>query len=536
MSAKNIAVIGAGHNPLVTAAYLARAGHKVTVFERRSAVGGCASSDSTTFPGFTLSTGAYLVSLFLEQIVEDLGLKRFDYEVLPRNPSSLTPHPGAGYLMLGPDMESNKREIGKFSKDDAEAYEKYEEILGEIGAWMSAGMTLTPFNFPPKNRRDWKNVARALRHRLRLSKRAAREFRLLRRMDPLAYLNRWFESDILKATLLTDAFIGAVKPQGYVLLHHVMGMAGGARGVWGYMRGGMGTISKALAKAGEEYGVRIIRDAAVMHIEPQGSGKPIRIRYKKTDAIDMLMADYDIVVSGLDPFSTFDLIDPGTNKKALAIDKKIRNIDFASGTMKVNLICDELPDFIACPGTEPGPQHRGTIHLPHSTALVLESLADYNDGIPSRRPIIEMTIPSACDDTLAPPGKHVVNLFIQFVPFLPKDGPWTKEKKEAYWRDAILPQLRLYMRNADTFVIDKQILTPEDLQKEFGIYRGNIFHGALSPDQLFCFRPIRGMADYRTHIPGFYLCGSGCHPGGGVTGAPGYNAAREILADIGIVL
>ncbi|MDO8521062.1 MAG: NAD(P)/FAD-dependent oxidoreductase [bacterium] len=521
---KKIVVVGGGHNGLVAAAYLAKAGHDVTVFEKRSVVGGCASSDTTTFPGRTISTAAYLNSLFLPVIVEDLGLKQHGYETYPRNPSSFTPLPYGRYLMLGPDMKFNQREIAKFSAKDAEAYPKYEEALSGPAGWVGELMTMTPPNIPPKSWRDWKNLGIFLKHVATLSPFSLVRLLRLMFMDPVKYLDQWFESDVLKATLLTDAAIGATKLSGYVLLHHVMGESGGARGVWAYQKGGMGGISNALASAAESYGAKIVCNAEVFQIRTTDNGGKSFLAVKRGDgSLNMIYAD--IIVSNLDPRHTLAKLQ--TDAETTPLQMSANEIDYASASMKINLTLSGLPNFRACPGVEPGPQHRGTIHISPSVGYVLQALEESRKGKPSTAPILELTIPSVLDDSLAPPGKHVMNIFLQFVPY-GKVGD-----KRAYWRDYVLPRLRDFISNIDEIVEGIEILAPEDLEREFGLTGGNIFHGALSPGKLFSLRPFRGMADYRTPIPGLYLCGSGTHPGGGVTGAPGYNAAREILADIG---
>jgi phytoene dehydrogenase-like protein len=523
---KKIVIVGGGHNGLVAAAYLAKAGHEVIVFEKRSVVGGCASSDTTTFPGFTISSASYLNSLFLPQIVRDLDLERHGYKVYPRDPSSFTPLPDGRSLMLGPDRAFNQREIAKFSAKDAEAYPKYEEALSHVAAWVAELMTMTPPNLPPKNWRDWKNLGAALKHVvLQNPLTHARLLRLIS-MDPVQYLEQWFESDVLKATLLTDALIGTTELSGYVLLHHVMGESGGARGVWAYQKGGMGGIADALRLAAESYGAQIHCNAKVIRVRPQRSigGSSLVLVNKGAGLVSSLIAD--IVVSNLDLAQTLSKLD-SCDPKMAELRSSAQQIDYASASMKINLTLSGLPNFRAYPGVESGPQHRGTIHIAPSVTYVLAALEESQRGVPSTEPILELTIPSVLDDSLAPAGKHVMNIFLQFVPYK-KVG-----SKEAYVRDYVFPKLHEYISNIHDITEGIQIFAPEDLECEFGLTGGNIFHGALSLGRLFAQRPFRGMADYRLPIKGLYLCGAGTHPGGGVTGAPGYNAAREILLDIG---
>lgn len=527
---KDIVVIGGGHNGLVAAAYLARAGHKVTVLEARSEVGGAASSDKETFPGFTLSTASYLNSLFLPEIVRDLELKRFGYEVLKRDPSSFTPLPDGRSLLMGPDMEFNQRQIAQFSEADARAYPRYEHELGELADWMAKLMTMTPPNVPPRSLRDIANTWNAFRHLVTLTPEQMYRLAKLLLSDPVAYLDGWFESDILKATLLTDAMIGAVDLKGYVLLHHVMGEAGGARGVWGYMRGGMGGISHALRGSCEELGVKIITKATVDMIDTNEAGEVNAVLakvWRYNIGLKKRFFKAQVVVSAVSPLRTFQELlcfEPKARKVAEKLSKK----SYESASMKINVTLKGLPDFRAMPGTTPGPQHQGTIHISPSVDYITTSQKEYKAGNRPTKPILELTIPSVLDNTLAPSGQHVMNIFLQFYPY--ESG--IKASPEAFFVTTVLPLLREYISNIDEILGGVQVLTPRDLEREFGMEGGNIFHGGMDLSQLFSLRPMRGMADYRTPIRGLYLSGAGTHPGGGVTGACGYNAAREILLDI----
>ncbi len=533
MSSKKIVVIGGGHNGLVAAAYLARVGHKVTVLESRGEVGGAASSDTTTFRGFTLSTASYLNSLFLPEIVRDLGLERFGYEVLHRNPSSFTPLPDGSTLLLGPDMKANVREIGKFSSRDAARYPCYERELGEIADWVAKLMTMTPPNLPPHTWRDVENLCTFLRHTLRLNPKQMHRLYKLLKTDPIDYLNEWFESDILKATLLTDALIGATELSGYVLLHHVMGEAGGARGVWGYMRGGMGGISNALRKSCEEHGVTIHCNARAERITITGdrtvSGVVSKIHSDEWKNPKRNFDSADVVISAINPTATFaNLL---SSCSLVAVERaRVSARESRSASMKINCVLVGVPDFYATRGATIGPQHMGTIHISPSVDYIVSALNDYRSGKPSRNPILELTIPSAVDATLAPLYCHVMNIFLQFYPY--DDSCDAEEKKMKYFFEVVVPILRQYIANWDVIYMGAQVLSPANLQQEFGMVGGNIFHGGMGLSQLFSLRPIRGMADYRTPIKGLYLSGAGTHPGGGVTGACGYNTAREVLYDL----
>ena len=534
MDSKNIVVIGGGHNGLVSAAYLARAGHKVSVLESRCSVGGAASSDTTTFPGYTLSTASYLNSLFLPEIVSDLDLKRFGYEVILRNPSSFTPLPDGRTLLLGPDMDANMREIAKFSSRDALAYPRYEKELGEIADWVAKLMTMTPPNIPPCSWRDIENLCALARHTLRLNPVQMYRLTKLLHTNPAEYLDQWFESDILKATLLTDALIGATKMSGYVLLHHVMGEAGGARGVWGYMRGGMGGISSALRASCEEHGVTIHCNAHALRITLTGdktvSGVVSKIHHESWKNPKRNFDSADVVISAISPTYTFATLLSSHEGIVRDVRRAIATKDNNSASMKINCVLSGVPDFYAMRGTEIGPQHKGTIHISPSVGYILDALKDYRDGTPSREPMLELTIPSALDDTLAPPLHHVMNIFLQCYPY--DNKPDSEQRKMQYFEGVVTNILRRYIANWDAIYVDAQVLSPHNLEQEFGMVGGNIFHGGMGLSQLFSFRPIRGMANYRTPIKGLYLSGAGTHPGGGVTGACGYNAAREVLYDL----
>lgn len=533
----DVIIIGAGHNGLTAAAYLAAAGRRVTVLERRAVVGGACVSEELA-PGYKASTCSYLVSLLAPDIIRDLDLARYGYRMIPRDPASFTPLDDGRYLMLGRDSATNQREISKFSRRDAEAYPRYEAFLTRVAEALEPILdnpvpALLPlpqsWRRQPLGRRisDLLGTLRLRRALARLGADQPAAMRLL--LDSAQQvLDRWFESDVLKATLATDGVIGAMAAPstpgtGYVLLHHVMGHAGGTRGVWGYAAGGMGAISQALAASAAQRGVEIHTQTSVAQIEHQ-EGRVTGVRLA-----DGRVLKAPIVLSNATPQVTFgqlltpDALPDGFNQAVAAID-------YSSASAKINLAVSRLPDFSACPGSdEPGPQHRGTIHIGPSMDALERAYDAAKYGQFSPHPLIEMTIPSALDDSLAPPRHHIVQLFVQYAPYTLRDADWSSQRDR--FADTCLAEIDRYAPGFSQHVLHRQVLTPVDLEREFALTGGNIFHGAMTPSQLLSLRPVPGWADHRSPLQGLYLCGSGAHPGGGVSGLPGRNAARAVLSD-----
>jgi phytoene dehydrogenase-like protein len=517
-------IIGAGHNGLVAACYLARGGWKVLVLERRPVVGGACVTEET-FPGFKVSTAAYVNSLFRKEIVRDLRLADYGFEVLERNPSSFTPFPDGRYLLLGPDADLNRREIAKFSPRDAESYPRYEAMLERAADVIEPTLTMTPPDVLRPGLGDLWKFWRLGRSFQKLGPSAMSEALEILTGPARTILDRWFESEQLKATLATDAIIGAMAAPSmpgtaYVLFHHVMGETNGKRGVWGYVRGGMGGLTQALARAGKDLGVDIRTEADVARILVH-DGAVAGVALAGGDEFHA-----PVVASNADAHVTFKrLLDPAVLPAdfTAAVDR----IRYDSASLKINVALSELPDFRACPGTTPGPQHRGTIHICPDQDYIERGFDDAKYGRPSRDPILECTIPSVVDDTVAPPGKHLMSMFIQYAPYQLRGATWD-ELREGF-ADRCFDLLDEYAPNFKRSVIARQVLTPVDLERTFNLTGGNIFQGALTLNQLFAFRPVPGFAGYRTPVRGLYLCGSAAHPGGGVMGAAGWNAAREML-------
>jgi phytoene dehydrogenase-like protein len=516
-------IIGAGHNGLVTACYLARAGWKVLVLERRPVVGGACVTEET-FPGFKVSTAAYVNSLFRPEIVRDLKLRDYGFEMLERNPSSFTPFPDGRFLLLGPDAALNRQQIGKFSERDAEAYPKYEAMLERVAAVIEPTLAMIPPDVLRPGLGDlWKlfQLGRAFR---RLGSAAGEAVEILTGAARTV-LDRWFESEQLKGTLATDAIIGAMAAPSmpgtaYVLFHHVMGETNGKRGVWGYVRGGMGGLTQALAQAARALGDEIRCEAEVGKIQASGGA---------VQGVALVNGDEfraRVVVSNADANVTFNRL---VDARLLPEDflAAVNRIDYKSASLKINVALAELPNFRAFPSPEVGPQHRGTVHICPDQDTIERGYDDAKYGRPSQQPILECTIPSAVDPTVAPPGKHLMSMFIQYAPYHLRGATWD-ELREPF-ADLCFDLLNEYAPNFKQSVIARQILTPVDLERTFTLTGGNIFQGAMALNQLFVFRPVPGFADYHTPIRGLYLCGAAAHPGGGVMGAAGWNAARAIL-------
>jgi phytoene dehydrogenase-like protein len=516
-------IIGGGHNGLVAACYLAKARWKVLVLERRYIVGGACVTEET-FPGFKVSTAAYVNSLFRPEIIRDLRMKDYGFELLERNPSSFSPFEDGRYLLLGPDRESNVREIGKFSAADARRYPEYEAMLERVASVVEPTLVQSPPDVAHPGIGDLIKMAPMARAMQRLGASMGEAIEVL--TGPARpILDRWFESEQLKGTLATDAIIGAfaspsMPGTAYVLFHHVMGETNGKRGVWAYVRGGMGGLTQALARAATDLGVEIKTNAEV---------QKILVRRGRASGVALTSGDEygaRCVASNVDCRLTFtQLLDPALLPPDFL--EAVRRIDYSSASMKINVALDALPNFTACPGHTAGPQHRGTVHLCPDQDFIERAYDDAKYGNPSKEPVVECTIPSSIDDTVAPAGKHLMSMFVQYAPYALKDGSWD-DRKDAF-ADRCFDLVERYAPGFKNSVIARQVLSPVDLERTFNLTGGNIFQGSMALHQLFMFRPVPGYARYRTPIRGLYLCGAAAHPGGGVMGAVGWNAAREML-------
>ncbi|XP_051140411.1 uncharacterized protein LOC127257908 isoform X8 [Andrographis paniculata] len=519
-------VIGGGHNGLTAAAYLARSGLSVAVLERRHVIGGAAVTEEI-IPGFKFSRCSYLQSLLRPAVVKELELAKHGLKLLKRNPSSFTPCLDGRYLLLGPDKELTKSEICKFSKGDAEAYPRYENLLENFCKFMEPLLDSVP---PEKLQK-----ASSLNHRMKDNMYKSMFWaQLLQRAASMGHKELLDFMDLLlspASKVLNNWFEGSVKTpgSGYVLLHHVMGETDGDRGIWSYVEGGMGSVSLAISNAAREAGATIMTNVEVSKLIIDDSGRVSGVLL----ANDMQVHS-SVVLSNATPYKTFTEFLP---QDVVPDDflQAIKNTDYSSATTKINLAVDKLPQFHCCKlnGGDAGPQHMGTIHIGSESLEEIDSACqDSVNGIPSRRPVIEMTIPSALDKTISPPGKHVINLFVQYTPYKPADGSWEDPEYRESFAQRCFNLIEEYAPGFSSSVIGYDMLTPPDLEREIGLTGGNIFHGAMGLDSLFLMRPVKGWSSYRTPLQGLYLCGSGTHPGGGVMGAPGRNAAHVVIEDI----
>lgn len=522
----DVVVLGAGHNGLVCAAYLAKAGLKVLAVERRPVIGGAAVTEEF-HPGFRNSVCAYVVSLLSPKIIADLKLYERGLEVLPRPLASFAPQPDGSYLALPRDVAGAQREIARHSRRDAAAYPAFDAAVASAATALKSVLTETPANFGG----GWRDLVAALRVGNRLRKLDAAgqaNFAELMTKSVGDFLDGWFESDALKGVFGFEGVIGnMVSPyaagSAYLLLHHAFGELNGQAGAWGYPRGGMGAVSQAIAGAAESAGVGIRVDAPVREVIVENGvagglvladGTAIRAR---------------AVVAAINPKLLFlDLVEDGV------LDPEFRRRMEAwrcrSGTLRMNVALGELPDFTSLPGMRAAPHHSASIDIVPSLGYLERAYDDAKSGGWSREPVISLCIPSTLDDSLAPPGKHVASLFCQhFHPELSGGRSWDDVKEEA--ADLAIDTVTRYAPNFRDSIIARQVLSPLDLERDFGLIGGDIFHGAMHLDQLYSLRPAPGFADYRTPVRNLYLCGSGAHPGGGITGLPGHNAAREILRD-----
>jgi phytoene dehydrogenase-like protein len=523
----DVVIVGGGHNGLTCACYLAAAGLKVRVLERRAVAGGAAVTEEFA-PGFRNSAAAYTVSLLNPKVIRELRLAEHGLVIVERPFANFLPLPGGDSFRLGPTTEDTQKELARFSRRDAARLPDYYRTIEAAADALRALVLETPPNLGG-GWRDWLRALRLAGRFARLPRASQRDLWEFATRSAGELLDGWFESDPVKAAFGFDSQVGHFASpyspgSAYVLLHHAFGEVNGRRGAWGHALGGMGAITQAMQREALARGVEISTGAEV-----------VAVRVKGGRATGVALADGTeigsrAVAAGINPKLLYlRLVEP----QALDADFRSRMERWrcASGTLRMNVALSELPDFTSAPGKHAQPHHGAGIIIGPSLRYMERAHSDARTHGWSGEPIVEMLIPSTVDPGLAPGGRHVASLFCQhFDPVLPGGRSWDDAKEAA--ADTVVEAVDRHAPNFRASILARKILSPLDLEREFGLVGGDIFHGALTLDQLFSARPVPGYADYRSPVRGLYLCGAGAHPGGGVTGAPGHNAAREILRDL----
>jgi phytoene dehydrogenase-like protein len=514
-------VVGGGHNGLVTAAYLARARRKTLVLERRPLVGGAAVTEEV-FPGFKFSVFSYVVSLLRPEVIRELELPKHGLQILPLE-STITPLDNGDYLGSWADPDESRRELCRHSTRDADAAVVFGRLMHHMAMAVKPILNMVPPDPASLSPGDLRGLLKLGAHFRALG---AERFHALHKLMTLSsadYLDEWFEFDGLKATKsasgIIGTFLGPRSPgTAYVLLHHYMGEIDGAFRAWGFQKGGTGAISDAIANAARAHGAEIRTDAAVERVIVN-NGRATGVALASGEEIAA-----NVVVSGLDPRLTFTrLVEPQSLPADLV--EGVRRYKFRGSSGKVNLALSGLPDFTCLPGR--GPHLRGAVSISPSVEYLERAYDDAKYGEFSRHPYMDIVIPSMIDPGMAPPGKHVMSIFVQYAPHN-LNGGWTDEKREAFG-DTVVKTLARYAPNIESLILHRQVLTPADIERITGLTEGNIFQGELALQQLFFLRPVPQWAKYRTPIHGYWQCGAGTHPGGGIMGGSGRLAALEIL-------
>jgi phytoene dehydrogenase-like protein len=528
-------VIGGGHNGLVSAAYLARAGMKTLVLEQRHVLGGAAVTEEI-FPGFRFSVFSYVVSLLRPEIIRDLHLPRHGLDILPLDGTFTPLRPGEGpksgggdYLWRVNDHGRTIRELRRWSASDAEAYEEYGQLMVEMARFIKPILAITPPDLTSLDPRPMMPLAGLARRFQQLPQRQQAVFVQLMTMSASEFLDQWFETDPLKATMSASGIIGTyqgVKSPGtaYVLLHHYMGEIDGAFRAWGIPKGGTGGISNAIGNAARALGAEIRTEAPVARVIVKG-GRAVGVALESGEEIHA-----DSILSSLDSSRTFlGLLEPGTLDPSF--EEEVRRFKFRGSSGKVNLAVDRLPDFRCLPGE--GEHLRGAISFSPSTREMEQAYDDAKYGHWSNRPYVDMIIPTLVDPQMAPPGKHVISCFVQYAPYKLAPGLGTWDDNREAFGDAVINRISEFAPNIKDIIIGRQVLTPLDIERTMGLTEGNIFQGELSLEQLFFNRPVPGYARFRTPVQNLWLSGSSTHPGGGLMGANGRLAALEVLKSRG---
>lgn len=525
----DVVVAGGGHNGLTAAAYLARAGRRVVVLERRHVVGGAAVTEEL-FPGFKYSVASYVVSLLRPEIIRELELQHHGLEILPLE-STFTPLPDGDYLMRWADHDLTRREIARHSPRDAEAYDEFGQLMLQMARAVKPILGMVPPDPGSLHPRELLRLGSLGRHMRNLGEKNLYALVKLLTMSAADFLDEWFEGELLKATMsasgIIGTFLGPRSPgTAYVLLHHYMGEIDGVFRAWGFARGGNGAVSQAIAGAARRWGAEIRTEAPVAQILLR-NGEAIGVVLESGEEIRART-----VVSGMDPRRTFLKLLPPDSLPPEFVDA-VERYRTRGSSAKVNLALDALPEFTALAGKDVPrqggvpPHLRGAISISPSLDYLERAYDDARQGGFSRRPYLDIIIPSLIDPGMAPPGKHVMSVFCQYAPYN-LEGGWSDAQRQALGQ-TVVDTLAEYAPDLEKSILHCQVLTPWDLEETFGLTGGNIFQGELALQQLFFLRPVPGWAGYRTPIRNLFLCGSGTHPGGGVSGAPGRLAALTIL-------
>jgi phytoene dehydrogenase-like protein len=518
-------VVGAGHNGLVAACYLARAGLDVLVLERNPYIGG-ATVSRQLYGDFTYSNCSYVCSLLRPEIMRELELPRHGLQVIPYEGGCTFMRDG-NHLALYQDHDALRREIARHSARDAEAYDRFSRDVMRQCRFIKPLLLRAPPDPTSFKPRDIMEIIHLGRHFHRLGERQMYDTLRFWTMSCADFLDEYFESEIVKAHMAGSSIIGtALGPRSpgtaYVLLHHYMGDIDGAIGAWGFARGGMGAVSGALAASLRASGGEIRAGAGVARIRSRG-GRASGVVLENGEEIDAR-----VVLSGLDVRRTFlGLMAPDDVPAPFL--HRVRNFRMRGSSGKLNIALDGMPSFPALAAG--APCTRGDMHVTDTIEMMERAYDDWKDGRWSRAPYLDMLIPSQIDPTMAPPGKHYMSVFVQYCPYEPADGAWTDERRRAFG-ETVLESIARHSPDFRKLVLHAEIRTPADIEREVGLTEGNIFQGELTLDQLLFNRPVPGYAQYRAPVAGLYMCGSSTHPGGGVMGAPGANAARAVLSDM----
>jgi phytoene dehydrogenase-like protein len=520
-------VIGGGHNGLVASAYLARAGLKTLVLERRHVLGGAAVTEEI-FPGFRFTVASYVVSLLRPEIIRDLDLPRHGLEILPLD-GTFTPLQD-DHLWRVNDHGRTIREIRRFSKTDAEAYEEYGQLMADMARFVKPLLSMIPPDPGRVRPLEWLPLAGMLRSWQALSHHQRDTFVKLMTMSAVDFLEQWFETDPLIATVASSGIIGTMQGirspgTAYVLLHHYMGEIDGAFRAWGIPRGGTGGVSNAIADAARSLGAEIRCEAPVGTLLVDGD----RVTGVALESGEELRAR--VVLSSLDARQTFLRLAPEGSLDRVFTDE-VRRFRFRGSSGKVNIALDGLPEFTTLPNSETTDHLRGAIAFSPGVDHMERAYDDAKAGRHSRRPFIDMVIPTMVDPSMAPPGKHVMSCFVQYAPYHLADGAeWDDAARDAFG-ETVIDTIEERVPNIRKLILHKQVLTPLDMERTFGLSEGNIFQGELSLEQLFFNRPVPGYASYRTPLRSLWMCGSAVHPGGGIMGASGRTAALEVAKSL----